>query len=403
VAGATARRRDFRPGATVNCSVRFTLFAHLARTLTAVLVATAAITVTGSAPAQALGTRPSSAPAFNGGVYAIAQRGSTVYVGGSFTGVVAAGRSYPRERLAAFDARTGTLLNWAPAADRTVRALAVSGTSVFAGGDFGRVSGLNRDNLVQIDAVTGRLTTFAHRVSGAPYALTVGNGRLYAAGSFTAIDGYTRGNLAAFSLAGGGLDGGWRPSADDAVHTITTYGSKVYLGGTFHKVDDVSRTLRIAAVSGTGGAVDAGFRPTSAAQVNAIVADGTGVYAATGGQGGRAIAFTSHGAIRWQRVFDGDAVAITRLNGVTYVGGHFDRACLTLTNGAHGDCSGGSVPRVKLAAISGTGGLTAWAPQANGVIGVRALAAEKSAGTLAAGGDFTTVGGQSRKRFATFR
>ena len=168
-------------------------------------------------------------------------------------------------------------------------------------------------------------------------------------------------------------------------------------------IGQASSPALVAAVSGAGGSVDRGFLPTSAAQVNSVFADGTGVYAATGGQGGRAIAFTGGGAIRWQRVFDGDAVAITRLNGVTYLGGHFDRACLTLANGAHGACSGGSVSRVKLAAISGTGGLTAWAPQANGVIGVRALVADPAARTLAAGGDFTTVGGQSRKRFATFR
>ena len=222
-----------------------------------------------------------------------------------------------------------------------MRALAVSGTSIFAGGDFGLISGLRRDNLAQLDALTGRLSTFSHTVSGAPYALSVGNGRLYAAGSFSAVDGNRRGNLAAFSLVTGGLDSGWRPSADDAVHAITAYGSKVYVGGAFHKVNGVSGTLRIAAVSGTGGSVDRGFLPRSPAQVNAIAVDGAGVYVATGGQGGRAIAYSSGGALRWQRLFDGDAAAIATLNGVTYVGGHFDRACLTLSNGVHGTCTDG--------------------------------------------------------------
>jgi hypothetical protein len=58
------------------------------------------------------------------------------------------------------------------------------------------------------------------------------------------------------------------------------------------------------------------------------------------------------------------------------------------------------VPRVKLAAIDATGKLTSWAPQANGVIGVRAMAV--SGASLAAGGDFTTVGGRPRKRLALF-
>jgi len=367
-----------------------------------VLTIAAVTGVAAVAPAQAVGTRPQAAPLFNGSVYAIAYRGTTAYVGGSFTGVTAGGRAYARQRLAAFDTRTGALLPWAPAADRTVRALAVSGAAVYAGGDFGLVSGLRRDNLVRIDAVTGRLGTFSHTVSGAPYALAVGNGRLYAGGSFTAVDGSRRANLAAFSLTTGALDGGWRPSADDAVHAVAPYGTKVYLGGGFHKVNGVSGTLRVATVSATGGAVDRGFLPKAPAQVNALAVDGTGVYAATGGQGGRALAWSTRGVPRWQRLFDGDATAIARLNGVTYVGGHFDRACLTLSNGLHGTCTDGSVSRVKLAAIGGTGGLTGWAPQANGVIGVRTLVVDPARAALGAGGDFTVVAGQNRKRYAAF-
>ena len=374
---------------------------NAARVLTIVAVAAAAA-VAGVTPALAVSARPQSTPLFNGAVHAIAYRGATAYVGGSFTAVTAGGRTYARQRLAAFDTRTGAMLAWAPAADRTVRALAVSGTAVYAGGDFGVVSGLRRDNLVRIDAVTGRLGTFSHRVSGAPYALAVGNGLLYAGGSFTAVDGLRRANLAAFALTTGRLDSGWRPSADDAVHALGPYGTKVYLGGAFHKVNGVSGTLRIAAVSATGGGVLRGFLPKAPAQVNGLAVDGTGVYAATGGQGGRVLAYTTVGAVRWQRLFDGDATAVARLNGVTYVGGHFDRACLTLSNGAQGACTGGSVSRVKLAAVSGAGGLTSWAPQANGVIGVRTLAVDRTRGSIGAGGDFTVVGGQNRKRYASF-
>jgi hypothetical protein len=341
-------------------------------------------------------------PQFNGSVYAIALRGTAVYVGGSFTAAIVGGRAYPRQRLAAFDARTGALLNWRPSANGTVRALVTSGAAIYAAGDFTVVSGARRDSLAGLDAASGALEPFAHRVSGTTYALAAGAGRLYLGGRFSAVDGVARANLAAFALSGGGLDRGWRPRTDDAVHALAAYGSRVYLGGAFGTVDDVPGTERLAAVSAAGGTVDRGFLPRAAAEVNAVTVDTTGVYAATGGQGGRAAGYTAGGVLRWQRVFDGDAVAIARLGGVTYVGGHFDHACLTPANGLHGTCTGGSVPRVKLAAVTAAGGLSTWAPQANGVIGVRALAADPARKAIAAGGDFTVVGGRDRLRYASF-
>ena len=134
----------------------------------------------------------------------------------------------------------------------------------------------------------------------------------------------------------------------------------------------------------------------------AIEASAAGVSVATAGVGGRAIAYSFAGKVRWQRVFDGDAAAIAVSGGLTYVGGHFDSACLTSKNGAHGVCTDGSSPRYKLAAVTRDGHLASWAPQANGVIGVRVLTVNRAAGTLEAGGDFTMIGGRDRRRFASF-
>ncbi|WP_328464681.1 hypothetical protein OHA21_41470 [Actinoplanes sp. NBC_00393] len=355
-----------------------------------------------AAPAQAVDSTARAAPTFNGTVYAIAYRGNTVYVGGSFTKASWNGRMFPRLRLAAFDGRTGELLPWAPNADSTVRALAATPGGIYAAGYFHSVDGEKRDSLARLDPVTGAVGSFTHDIDGTPYALAHGNGRLYLGGSFTAVDGTKRRNLAAFALTTGRLDRTWRAQADDRVHTLAATGTQLFLGGAFHKVNGVSSTLRLAAVSARTGVLDRYFRPKVTAEVNALTVDRSGVYAATGGQGGRAVAYRLDGSLRWQRVFDGDAVAITALNGVTYVGGHFDRACLTPRNGPQGSCLDGSTPRVKLAAMTGTGRLTPWAPQANGVIGVRVLSANPTAGTIDAGGDFTTIGGAERPRFASF-
>lgn len=351
----------------------------------------------------AVGTTARMAPSFNGSVYAIAYRGNTVYVGGSFTSTTVGGRTASRERLAAFDARTGALLDWAPRADDTVRALAVSGPSVYAAGDFDRVSGRERDSLARIDAGSGAVGTFRHGIDGSPRALAVGNGRLYLGGTFNRVDRQDRQRLAAFSLTTGELDEKWTPTADDTVYSLAYSDSKVYLGGSFHRTDDARSTLRLSAVDATSGELDSGFRPSPPAVVHSVAVDGANVYAAMGGQGGSAAAYhKSTGRTRWLRVFDGDAQAVAVLDGTAYVGGHFDRACTTGETGAHGTCSQGSTSRVKLAAVNGDGSLAGWAPQANGIVGVRTIAVDRNHGTVAAGGDFTTIGGRAQRRFASF-
>ena len=339
-------------------------------------------------------------PAFNGSVHTIVHRGDTVYVGGAFTTATSRGRTVKRLRLAAFDARTGRLLDWAPPADGTVRALAATADGIYAAGDFHEVGGRDRDSLARLHPTTGAVGSFKHELSGTAYALGTGNGRLYLGGSFTDVDGQRRGNLAAFVLRTGALDAGWRPVADETVHAVAVAGPEVYLGGGFHTVGAVKGTLRLAAVHAATGAVDPTFRPRVPAEVRAIALDATGVHVATAGVGGRAIAYSYTGLLRWQRVFDGDAAAIATAGGITYVGGHFDNACLTERNGVKGGCVDGAAPRFKLAAVTARGELTRWAPKANGVIGVRVLTVDPESGAIEAGGDFTTIDGRDRRRYA---
>lgn len=368
-------------------------------------VATVVVAAGGAALAEVVSPDPVASPSFNGPIYAVAYRGGTVYVGGNFTSANSGGKNVARGRLAAFDAATGALLPWNPSADANVRALAVDGDVVYAAGDFDNVDGETRDALAGIGATDGRLTPMRHTILGQPNALATGNGRLYLAGRITAVDGVPRGNLAAFSLGAGAQAGAldaWAPTADDVVSAIAYAGDRVYVGGRFHKISGVSSTLRLSAVDPATGVPDRTFLPKPVSQVFALAADGTGVYAALGGQGGRAVAYTHAGATRWTRVFDGDAQAIGELAGVTYVGGHFDRACTTSNNGVKGVCTDGSVPRGKLAAIDDQGNLLDWSPQANGVAGTRQLVTSVALGAISAVGDFTTVGGVTRKRYAQF-
>jgi hypothetical protein len=344
--------------------------------------------------AAAVGTTARLTPSFNGSVYAIAYQGDTVYVGGSFTRTVIDGRSIERERLAAFDARTGELLDWAPSADDTVRALAVSDESVYVAGDFDKIDGSRRDALARLDADSGSLETFRHGVDGGVRTLAIGDGRLYAGGSISRVDGSARSRTAAFSLTTGLLDDSWTPQLDNTVNSLAYHDGQVYLGGSFEG--------RLSRVDGETGAADEDFAPAPPAMVQSVAVDDSGVYAAMGGQGGRAASYSLSGTARWTRVFDGDAQAVAVLDGTAYVGGHFDHACSSGDQGDQGECNEDSVSRVKLAAVEPNGSLSDWAPQANGIAGVRTIAVDRVRGTVAAGGDFTTIGGQTQRRFAAF-
>lgn len=361
----------------------------------------------GSTPADGpdtVGTTPVVSPTFDGAVDAIAVSGTTVYVGGDFTHAYAGGRTVARQRLAAFDGQSGALLAWNPSADGVVRALATSGGVVYAAGEFGTVSGANRDSLVELNGTTGAVAPFKHSISGKPLALATDARHVYVGGTFTAVDGTTRGDVAAFSLGTGALDTAWAATVDGSVEALAATTDRVYLAGMFHKTDNTSSTGKLTAVNPTTGALDASFLPRPKIDVRGITVGSDGrVYTAQAGQGGRAVAYNRNGTPRWTRVFDGDAQAVVAIGDTAYVGGHFDHACTTERNGTHGVCTDGVEPRVKLAAVGENGELLDWAPQGNGIHGVLAMAGNDQLGMVCAGGEFTTIGGVQQRRLAVFR
>src|SRR5205807_2063446 len=94
------------------------------------------------------------------GIVGLAVAGSTVVAGGT-----AAPGGKLRQNAAAFDARTGKPLDWAPAVSGStlislfptegIYALAAISNTIFLGGPFAAINGLTRNHAGAVDAITG--------------------------------------------------------------------------------------------------------------------------------------------------------------------------------------------------------------------------------------------------------
>lgn len=340
-------------------------------------------------------------------VNAVGYLGNAVYAGGSFANAVKNGKLTPRAGLGAIDATTGALLPWAPTVNGPVNALVVDAATntVYIAGGFTMVNGVSRDGLAQLDATTGQLTPFSHSVTGTPRALAIGGGRVYLGGSITAVDGAPVGYLAAFTQSTGALDTAFSAVADDAVFAVSfdSVTNRLYVGGKFHNINGAAKTGKLAAVNPNGTLVTS-FKSTVSVLVRNITFGPNTVYAALGGAGGRAVAYSLTGAVLWQATTDGDTQAVAYENGVVYIGGHFDNACKSpIVAAVGGTCIDGSVSRVKFMAVDAVAGtLLAWDPHSSGVHGVLDFALNPVNGDLAAGGEFSTIGGVYQKKFAQF-
>jgi hypothetical protein len=211
-------------------------------------------------------------PAVSGRVRALALSGNRLYAGGDF--------STPRPQLAAFDARTGELLDWTPPANGggmfvgqtgeptpdagpgTVDALAVShrGTVVHAGGTFTNFGG--RAGLLTLDASTGEPTKWQAEMKRPVFGLgTSADGRtLYAA------TGGAGGRVFSFD-PGGSAEPNWYASFDGDAVAVVASAETVYVAGHFDNIVDKGSKCyqwcpggpvrrHLAAFDATTGAVD---------------------------------------------------------------------------------------------------------------------------------------------------
>lgn len=324
-------------------------------------------------------------------ILTIATIGTTIYIGGYFDTV----NGTARRTIAALAPDGTSVASFAPEPSyfgclpcATVVAIAVSGTTVYAGGSFDTIGGSARDNLAGLNATTGAATAFDPSANGNILALAASATTVYAGGGFQMIGGAARHYVAALD-ASTGVASAFDPDPNNSVNAIAVAGTSVYLGGSFTSFGGMVRAGLVAFDATTGEPTAWDPHATgpngNLAQINAIVASGSTLY--IGGSfetiGGAArsnvaaLDLASATATAWNPSSDGsvDALAIDP-TGLVYAGGEF--------------LSIGGKQRVFIAALDGaTGAATAWDPSADN--SVRALALGDH--VVYAGGMFAQIGG----------
>lgn len=295
-------------------------------------------------------------------VYALAATTATVYVGGNFTHVGGVERNY----LAAFDAVSGAPTAWNPNVYNgrlsltstsfdfpTVSALAVSGRTVYVGGLYDKIGGQVRTNLAALDAVTGAVTSWNPAINH-------------------------------FGASFFGLN---------QVCALAVSGSTVYVGGGFSDIGGLYRNNLAALDAVTGQA--AAWNPAAGSTVRALAISGGWVYA--GGYlnsiGGvirnylAAVNIATGRPTTWNPGGNWGIITMAVSGRTLYLGGHFIQV--------------GGQTRYSLGAVDTvTGKVTGWNPDVSDGEYPVVLSLAVSGSKVYVGGHFNRIGGQSRSGLA---
>lgn len=340
------------------------------------------------------------------GVWSLAKVGNTLLIGGDFTSV----NGQTRTRLAALDASTGALLDWAPVANGTVWSIAVSGNTAYLGGNFTSLAGQTRNlaGAVRLDARTGGaagtcldawddtdcLTAWNPNVSGwGVLTLAVDGSQVFLGGAISSIGGQTRGSAGVVDATTGAV-ASWNPDFSRQVEGMAVANGVLYVVGLFNTTNGVTRNR--AAAFDTSTLALTSWNPNINDDTYAVAVQGSTVYL-----GGR---FTSVGSdmrnhaaavdlsgnvVAWDpHICDNSNGSQTIVRGIaatptkTYLLGDFP-------------CAGG-FKRLHTAAIGADGILTSWSADANGPV----YAFSRLGSTIYMVGNFTAVNGAARVRAA---
>ena len=222
-------------------------------------------------------------------VYTLALSGTTLYFGGDAgCGAFNTTDSSP---VAAFN----------PFFSSAVLDIALSGTTLYCGGKFIAVNGMQRNHIAAVNTADGTVTPFDPNVTSTfntpnVWSLLVSGSTVYAGGEFDTVNtNVARNKVAAFDATTGTVVSAFNANvADDPIYKVSALaisGTNLYLGGTFTNVGPMFR-LGFATVDATSGALGT-YNPdiggnVGSVTVNALHLSSTALYAGGAFVGGAA-------------------------------------------------------------------------------------------------------------------
>lgn len=335
----------------------------------------------------------------DGTVSAIATTGTRTFLGGNFGRVGPVTGNLATFLPATLDPAPGYRMASRPVfTNNLVHASIPDGSGGwYVGGQFTQWQGLPRQGLAHVLA-DGTLSPLAPALAGAGAyagvrALALVGGRLYAGGDFTTLDGQPCNTLLAFENDSS-TPLAWDSGVTAPVYSLLSSGDTLYAGGAFRSVAGQERASLAAFDGASGALLPLQFPgPQPGGSVTALgTGDGT---------------LRIGGAISYAGVPTGAAALVDSVTGAA-LAPHFDVQGIVLavvSDGAGGWFLGGAFgavhgqTRVNLAHVGADGMPTSWNPAPNDTVHALALAGD----TLFVGGAFTQASASSRTHFAAYR
>lgn len=300
-------------------------------------------------------------PNCNGKIFTMVDDGTALYVGGKFTAIASSSRS----SIASFTLSSGSITSWNPGVDpgsaSGVKAIAVNSNTVFIGGEFNDIGDSSRRNLGSVDKSSGAVSNFDPKPVNGVTSLLLTRDIIYAGGMLINVAGEKRSKIAALDTATG-VPVAWDPFKNvyvpGDVYSLALAGNILYIGGDFSfSTSGIERTSLTGIDTATGSIRPVKVSPNFSA-IRTISSVGSklflgGTFSSLDGverKGISGLDLVNNKIIAWSPDMLGNAFKIMFDNDTLYAGGQMAKV-----NGNN---------RKQLAAfdVSNNYALTSWDP-----------------------------------------